>query len=385
MHRPGTLLMVGNWDRHKRPPGNGFGVFGFDARTGALLPLSSDLPDITVGAVCHDRSRDILYCTDEYTTLPGNYQGGGGQVYALAIDRAAGRLSQLGRSPSFGSLPSGLALDAAGRHLVVTHHTDRVPATCIVRDGQGSFAIDLVYDDATTVLFPLDGRGAIGAPRDVFWHQGTGGPLPRQTHPQLHSVTAAPSGAWFLVCDKGNDELVSLAINGESGGLRVLATHRSPRGSSPRYVAFHPRLPCVFVNHETQAIVSALRCDDAGQLQLIGTVAALPAGIAGAGDARQSDIVVHPSGRHLYSLVRGMNAVACFAIDERSGAIERTDLVQLDGTGPRGCAISPDGRFLVIAALDSREVLVWLIDAQGRLAPTGIRMDQPNPGTVTFA
>jgi 6-phosphogluconolactonase (cycloisomerase 2 family) len=86
----------------------------------------------------------------------------------------------------------------------------------------------------------------------------------------------------------------------------------------------------------------------------------------------------------LYSLVRGLNVAAIFEIDENIGVIRLMETVELDGTGPRACAISPDGRFMLIAALDSKEVLVWKIRGDGSLTPTGHKITQPNPGTVTF-
>lgn len=100
---------------------------------------------------------------------------------------------------------------------------------------------------------------------------------------------------------------------------------------------------------------------------------------------KQSDIRIHPSGKYLYNLIRGINAVSVFAINEETGDLDKVQTVTLDGTGPRGCAISPDGRFMLIAALTSNEVLVWAIGEDGKLSPSSCRkISQPNPGTVTF-
>ena len=84
------------------------------------------------------------------------------------------------------------------------------------------------------------------------------------------------------------------------------------------------------------------------------------------------------------TLIRGINAVSVFEIEEETGEIEKIQTVTLDGTGPRGCAISPDGRFMPIAALTSKEVLVWAIGEDGKLSPTGKKISQPSPGNVTF-
>jgi 6-phosphogluconolactonase (cycloisomerase 2 family) len=380
-----TFVYIGNWDRYKSPTGNGFGICSYDVDTGNLTLLKSVFPNITVGAACRHPHRDILYCTDEYDTLPGNFLGGGGQVYALAIDPETGDLTEVNHCPSFGSLPSSLTVDAHGDYLLVTHHTDRVPVTKIVSETSGKFQITLEYDDATTVLFPLRQDGSIGEPYDVYKHSGSGGPLPRQTHPQLHSVKMVPSGNLFVVCDKGNDECVLFGINRNTQKLDLLGSgFKSIPGSSPRYTAFHPTRPYMFVNHETKAIVSSVRYNDDGQIDLICTVDALPQDIGDDLNMKQSDIVIHPSGKHLYSMVRGIHAISIFDVNGKTGEITRNHTVTLDGTGPRGCAISPDGRFMLIAMLTSHDVRVWTIANDGSLSPTGITVPQPNPGTVTF-
>jgi 6-phosphogluconolactonase len=384
-HRPG-FVFIGNWDVRKAKAANGFGICRYHAPGGTLEPLGSAFPGISVGAACVDSRRNILYCTDECTTLPGYFLGGGGQVYALAIDPASGALREINHQPSYGTLPSSVAVDSSGSYLVVTHHTDRVPITRVLGGGDEQYRIALEYDDATTVLFPLREDGAIGDPCDVHKHTGSGGPLAKQTHPQLHSVTMSPSGGLFAVCDKGNDEIVLFRIDRRTARLEVCggAGCKSVPGSSPRYSAFHPTLPYLFVNHETKAIVSAFRYTEEGRLDLICSTNALPEECTDDTKMQQSDIRVHPSGKYLYSLIRGINAVSVFAIDAASGALARIQTATLDGAGPRGCAISPDGRFMPIAALASHEVLIWAIGADGTLMPTGMKIGQPNPGSVTF-
>jgi 6-phosphogluconolactonase len=381
-----TFAYVGNWDRYKSPTGNGFGICRYNAETGELQLLKSVFPEITVGATCLDSKRNILYCADEYTTLPGYFLGGGGQVYALAIDSETGDLTEINHKPSYGSLPSYVAVDPTGKYLIATHHTDRVPITKVVKDASAKYRIALEYDDATTVLFPLNEDGSIGDPCDIYKHSGGGGPLAKQTHPQLHSVMMSPSGKLFAVCDKGNDEILFFRINHKADKLEVCGGkgYKSIPGSSPRYSVFHPRGSYLFVNYETKAVVGSFRYDEDGKLDPLCTANALPEDCEDNPDMKQSDIRIHPSGKYLYSLIRGINAVSVFEINEETGEIERIQTVTLEGTGPRGCAISPDGRFMHIAALTSNEVLVWAIGKDGNLSPTGKKISQPNPGNVTF-
>ena len=62
------------------------------------------------------------------------------------------------------------------------------------------------------------------------------------------------------------------------------------------------------------------------------------------------------------------------------GEIQRIRTDKLDGAGPRGCAVSPDGRFILIAALNDQKGVVWAIREDGKGSPTGKSVKQPNPG-----
>jgi 6-phosphogluconolactonase len=387
-----TFVYVGNrtsspssWET-KPTTGKGFGIFRYNTKTGELeLIKSAVLDKISVGATCLDSKRNILYCVDEVMTQPGYLKGGGGLVYALAIDPETGDLTEINHQPSYGSLPAYVAVDGTGKYLIVVSHTGNAPVTKTVKDASGKYRIVIEYDDATTVLYRLNDDGSIGDPCDICKHSGNG-PGPEQSHPRIHSVMASPSGNLFAVCDKGSDQIFFFRINRETEKLQVCGGegYKSIPGSSPRYSVFHPTRPYFYMNHETKAVIRAFRYDEDGKLEPICTVSALPEDCEDNPTMMQSDIRIHPSGKYLYGLIRGINAVSVFEIKEETGEIEKIQTVMLDGTGPRGCAISPDGRFMHIAALKSKEVLVWVIGEDGKLSPTGKKISQPDPGNVTF-
>jgi 6-phosphogluconolactonase (cycloisomerase 2 family) len=385
MQKDGRIFAyIGRWDMYGSQTGNGFGICRYDAETGRFEAVKSAFPQVTVGAACLEPTRTVLYCTNETATYPGNFRGGGGEVYALAVDSHTGDLREINRRPSYGSQPAYVAVDGTGRYLIVVHHTGREAVTKVRRPPNGKYRIDLEYDDATTVLFPLSSDGSIGDPIDIYTHSGAGGPLAKQTHPQLHSVTASPSGALFAVCDKGNDEIVMFKIDESAGKLIVCGGPvKTVPGSQPRYGAFHPTLPHFFINHESKSLVSAFRYDDGGRLEAICSVNALPQGTVEDVNTKQSDLRIHPSGRFLYTLIRGINAATVFAVSE-DGSIERLQTVMLGGAEPRGCAISPDERFLHIAMFKSHEIRTWAITPDGTLRTTDVTLHQPNAGTITF-
>jgi len=389
--RKTTFLYVGNrtskpssWET-KPTTGKGFGICRYNTETGELEPIKSVLGNISVGATCLDSKRNILYAVDEVMTQPGYRKGGGGLVYALAIDPETGDLTEINHQPSYGSLPSHVAVDGTGKYLIATSHTGSAPVTKVVKDVSGKYRLVLDYDDATTVLFRMNNDGSIGDPLDIYTHSGNG-PDPEQSHPRIHSIMASPSGNLFAVCDKGSDKLYFFRINRRTEKLEVCGgeAYNSIPGSLPRYSAFHPTLPYFYMNHEVKPVISAFRYNEDGKLDPIHTVNILPEEVIVDHTVMQSDIRIHPSGKVLYTLIRGIHSVSVFKIKEETGDMERIQTVTLDGTGPRGCAISPDGRFMLIAALTSREILVWAIGGDGKLSPTGKKISQPDPGNVTF-
>jgi 6-phosphogluconolactonase len=387
-----TFVYVGNfmakpssWDT-SRTTGKGFSIFRYNSIAGELeLIKTAVLDSISVGSTCIDAKRNILYCTDEVMTQPAFQKGGGGLVYALAIDPKTGDLTEINHQPSYGSLPSYAAVDAAGKYLIVVSHTGNAPITKTVKDASGKYRIVVEYDEAATVLFRLNDDGSIGDPCDICTHSGNG-PDPEQTHPRIHSVMMSPSGNLFAACDKGSDKLYFFRINRKTEKLEVCGgkPYISFSGSLPRYSAFHRTRPYFYMNHEVKPVISAFRYDEDGKLELIHSVNVLPEGSKVDRTITQSDIRIHPSGKYLYDLIRGADLVSVFAIKEKTGEIERIQTVKLDGAGPRACAISPDGRFIHIAAATSQKVLVWAIGEDGKVSPTGKNVSQPSPGTVTF-
>jgi 6-phosphogluconolactonase len=387
-----TFVCVGNfaskpasWDA-PQPTGKGFGIFRYDKTTGELELIKSTVMDkIGVGATCLDSKRKILYCTHEFMTQPGYFRGGGGLVYALAINPQTGDLTEINHQPSYGSLPSYLAVDATGKYLIVVTHTGNTPITRTEKDPSGKYRIVVEYDEAATILFRLNHDGSIGDPCDIYKHSGSG-PDAEQSHPRVHSVMMSPSGKLFAVCDKGADRLYFFRINRQTEKLEVCGGegYKSFPGSLPRYGVFHPTAPYFFMNHEVKPVISIFRYDEDGKLEFIHAVDVLPEGSKIDRTTMQSDIRIHPSGKYLYDLIRGSNVVSVFAVQEKTGEIELIQTVKLEGGAPRGCVVSPDGRFLYVALTSIQKVVILAIGEDGKVNFTGKSVGQPSPGNVTF-
>ena len=372
---------VGNF----RIDGQGLGLAICDYRpdTGALEVRKMVAPEVSVGATHIDHARGILYCVDERSDNPDLGMGGGGRVFAFRIDPVTGDLTEINHRSSYASLASYVTTDVDGQYLLATNHARFVRITTAVRDDAGAYRVVRVPDPATTVLYRLDEDGAIGQARDVFLHQGEG-PGPLFHPPAAHCVVRSPDGSFFAVCDKGTDEVLMFAIDREADALVVTDRFHEPGSSAPRYAQFHPSAPFLYVNHENEPFVTVFRHEQ-GRLTLVARADALPADDELRGRlAQQSDLRFSKSGDRLYVLIRGINVVSVFGVDSATGDLALLQAFRVAADNPRGCALSPDGRFLLVANVGSEDVVTLRIDEAGLLSDTGVRSSFTRPGNVAF-
>jgi 6-phosphogluconolactonase len=124
---------------------------------------------------------------------------------------------------------------------------------------------------------------------------------------------------------------------------------------------------------------------DKGRLTEYQNVSALPAGTAITPADSGAEIVVHPSGRFVYSSQRGPDNIAVFARDAASGKLTLVEHVPTGGRAPRGFGIDPSGRWLLAGNHRSDQIVVFAIDSKtGRLKPTGQTVELGAPVSVAF-
>ncbi|CAK7226353.1 hypothetical protein SBRCBS47491_006202 [Sporothrix bragantina] len=402
---PANYVFVGSFVMPKPADHEGLHVFRTNDETGTLVPVGSYVPSLNVGTFSYDRQRRVLYVVDEVASTAafqdahGCSSGGGGRIYAFSVDAATGNLTELGNWPSFGTQPAGLALAGTkNSHLIVSHFTSRAVTTVVTGDRTSGFSLSPRYDDATTVLFSLDADGRLsnnGAPVDVLVHESYGSSPPAC----LHSVRGSPDGAFFVECDMARDQLVMVTVQddkpeSESGpALHVQEVRDTPAHSGPRYSAFHPSLSVFYINYEYAPIIETFSyttgtvdsTTSSPSYKSIGKVDVLPAELPGLDKqpgVLLSDLTVHPSGRFVYTLVRGHNVISAFSVDATTGSLQRIQTEKLQGNSPKGCTISVDGKWLYVALSQSSAVEVWRVDDNGRVTSTGQLTPVPRPSAM---
>ena len=190
-----------------------------------------------------------------------------------------------------------------------------------------------------------------------------------------------------LAADLGLDQILVYRLDAKSGALTPATPPYASvaPASGPRHFAFAPDGRDVYVLNEMKVTVAAFKYAD-GKLTEYQTVPAMPGGADPTPADSGAEIVVHPSGRFVYTSQRGPDNIAVFARDAATGRLTLVEHVASGGKTPRGFGIDPSGRWMLVGNQRSDSVGVFAIDAKtGRLTPTGQTAEVGTPVSVVFA
>lgn len=246
------------------------------------------------------------------------------------------------------------------------------------------FVLTANYMGGNVTSYALDPQGHLtGQPQIVEFpladHPTTSGGEPR-----LHSINFTPDGAKMIAADLGTDRLHCFDLNAAGPGLPLLKEETAVRvplkhGTGPRHMAF---------SHDGSH--AWLLGEVSGEVCLLNIESGIPTPVEYAlsdsvGAHGSGDIHLSPDGRFLYASNRlRADGISVFATDSISGHLVKTGY-QNTGAHPRNFAISPDGRWMLVACRDTDQVEVYSIDpADGSLTPTGKTFGLPKPVCLLF-
>lgn len=357
-HEDRQLLYVGTYTDDKRT--EGIFLVRMDSRTGTLqLEHGVDAGPNPSFLAIHPNGR-VLYAVNEVDERHGKATGA---VSAFAIARDTGALTRINEQASEGGSPCYVSVDRSGRAVLVAN-----------------------YGAGTIACLPLSNDGSLGLATMVDRHTGKGPNTERQEAAHAHSIVADPSNRWALSADLGVDRIFVYRIDLDRVTLDTLDggdTQLKP-GAGPRHIAFHPKLPIVYVVNELDSTITTFRFNATnGILGAIDTRSTLPNGWTGSNSG--ADIHVAPSGRVLYTSNRGHNSIAVFSIADSTGILSLEQNVSTSGDTPRNFTLDPTGRWLLVGNQNSGTIVVLARDEQsGKLSPTQQRLELPSPVCLRF-
>ena len=385
MDKNKIYLYMSRWAFHGGAPG--LGLFSFDTETGELMFLRHLNETISLDPTYLDEEKKILYiCNEANLVEEAGYDTG--RVYGYRMDPADGSLTELFRQDTFCPYPDYINFTPDKKFMIVPHHSWATGITNIEKDAAGNYVPVTRWMDSAIDLFRMNPDGTVDKLVDVKKHRfdsRTKDYENKVTVPHPHCAVRSPSGKLFAVCDKGDCHVYMYAVDAEKQELKLLSRTMSDAPlSESRYCAFHPTKPFFFVNHEHSAhgkmIVSAFRYDEEGTLTFLNKVDCLPEGEKA--DCGQG-FCISKDGKYLYNLLNGYNAVAVLEINQETGEISVIQRIPVEGTHPRICALSPDGRFLLTTCLGG-EIAVYRVGENGLLTRTEHNANLRGSAYITF-
>lgn len=234
------------------------------------------------------------------------------------------------------------------------------PMAYISVAGDGRLLMGASYKEGKLSVSRIDSNGRVQAP-------------PSQvvtTPPKAHCIFPGRSGDVIYATTVEGNAILIFRLDVERGKLVPAAVSSVPcrSGAGPRHLVLHPSLDVLYCVTEQSGALAAFAIEPGtGALQELQYETLMPRGFEG--NARAADVHVTADGHFIYASVRSTDVIAGFRIDPRSGKLSPIRFFAAESS-PRGFAVDPLGRFLLCAGQSQNTVGVFAIDPDsGTLAP----------------
>lgn len=280
------------------------------------------------------------------------------EVAAYKLEGKTGKLTLLNRQSSLGTASCYVDVDATGKTLVVANYTTGDVAS-----------------------LPIKPDGSLGPAVTEIVHKGSSVNDSRQKEPHAHCFVISPDNRFALAADLGTDQVFCYRLDAEKSSIAANdpAFVRSPPGSGPRHLTFHPNGKRVYVINELLNTVSAYNWAD-GTLTEFQTISTLPEGFTGV--THTADVKITPNGKFLYGTNRGHDSLAAYSTGD-DGKLTLIEIVPSRGGGPQNLLISPDGKWLLCANMPGNNLSLFAIDQKtGKITPQGNTVEVAMPSCL---
>ena len=249
----------------------------------------------------------------------------------------------------------------------------------IVSDGK--YVITANYTGGDISVFSLDTEGRLQA---EVQHIAFAGRTPERVA-HIHCIIPTPDKKYILATDLGNDRVYRFRYNKKATKKAEVLTaqqvaYQVGDGQGPRHLTFSKDGRFAYLINELggECVVLSYRKGKLKEVQRL---------MADEGGGRGSaDIHISPDGRFLYTSHRlKKDGIAIFAINAKKGALTKVGY-QLTGVHPRNFAITPNGKYLLVACRDNNKIQVFQRnEATGELTETSQEIEVDKPTCILFA
>jgi 6-phosphogluconolactonase len=346
-------LLVGTYTSDEGS--KGIYVYRFNTETG-------ESEEVSVTEVANP-SYLTLSPNEKFVYSVGENDEGDGAAYAFSFDKKTGRLVPINSQSTQSAGPCYITIDKKGKNVHTANY------------GGGSIS-----------SFQVKSDGGLSELVSLIRFKGSGPDTVRQKSPHVHCVRYSPDGKYLFATDLGTDkiyrmEAMDAVFEGQPAiSESTLIAFVTPPGTGPRHFDFHPGEEYVYLLGELSGEVIVYDYND-GYLKIKQTIASDTVGARGS-----ADIHVSPDGRFLYTSNRlKADGIAIFSINPDDGKLKKVGY-QLTARHPRNFAITPNGKFLLVASRDDNKIQVFAINSEtGLLTDTSQDILLNKPVCLKFA
>lgn len=278
-----------------------------------------------------------------------------GTVVAFSTNEN-GNLEKINEAPSGGKYPCHISVSDDGNYLFTANYG-------------GGLAMHIIHEN-----------GRLGKSYWSVKHKGNG-PNARQESSHIHMAQAMDSLVW--VNDLGTDLVTVYSIDKVANALKKKQQITLAPGTGPRHLCATKNKELVFVVGELNSTVSVLRGNATQGWQLIKSFSTLK---SGATDGACGDIHLGTNERYLYVSNRGVhNSISIFEIDKKNASLALLQEIPVEGKTPRNFVISPNGKYMLVANQDSRNIVVYKVNSETGLLSKHKSVKVDTPVCLKFA
>ncbi|MBU9727733.1 lactonase family protein [Diplocloster modestus] len=379
-----VFMYVSSWAEHGGAPGLGLYVLNQEDGTIRFLEMIDERHSFNCAYVNQEKNK--LYVNNEVLHFSGEPRLSG-RIFVYDLDRKSGKARECMRVITGCPNPAYVNVNAAGTYLFEAHHSFPAAVVSYERNEKGRPKARMNYTEASIQVYRLNKEGLPGQLVENVNHADLA--HGREAHP--HCAVFSPSGKLMAVADKGDGYLYLYRFDARKRRLTLLSRTLTDReGASPRYVVFHPSKPYLFVNHEAsydgKCYVTAFSYRKDATVERICVENALDQSLPVKSGTRleQQGFVIDQEGRYLYTLMNAADVIGVMEINQESGRLRLIQSMPMYGTRARGLAISPNGKFLLSAALVGGELASYEIGGDGTLRLACKGPAQPGAAYLTF-
>lgn len=346
-------LLIGTYTK----PGKSEGiyVYTFNVKTGKAEYKSKATGIVNPSYLAISRDRKKVYSVSEAGR-------GKGSITAFNFNPSSGELKVINSVISGGDGPCYVEVDKKDQYVFSANY------------GGGSLGAIRVNTD-----------GSLNEDVQSIQHEGSSVNKENQSKPHVHTTVLSPDNKFLLVTDLGTDKVYSYRF--KPGGKEALseanpAYVNTKAGAGPRHLTFHPNGKFVYVVNELNGSVDAYAYKE-GRLTPLQTITMLREGFNGIIEA--ADIHCSADGKFLYASNREeSNEIVIYNIG-KNGRLKFAGCQSVLGKAPRNFVIAPGGNYLLVANMNSDEIVVFTRNAQtGLLSDTGTRVAIGSPVCLKF-